>query len=110
MANITPKLLYIGNTVASNVYSVSNTVGNYSIIKSVNACNTTDVSNATISIHILKDGAAPSSNNKILSNANVIKNDVLYYNTSIVIPANSNLYVSSTSSTITFAISGVEYA
>jgi hypothetical protein len=110
MANLTPKSFYLGNSTASNVYTVANTVGNYSIIKSINICNTSDAANATVSIHILTAGASPANNNKIISNANVIKNDVLYYNTSIVVPANSNVYVGSSNSSITFNISGVEYA
>jgi len=110
MANLTPKLLYLGNDTAANVYSVSSTSGNYTIIKSINICNTSNTADASASLHILTDGAAPSSGNKIISNANVIKDDVLYYNTSIVVPANSNIYVSSTSSTLVFTISGVEYA
>jgi hypothetical protein len=110
MPNLTPKVMYIGNDIASNVYSVANVSNNYSIIKSINICNTSNVANATASIHILVNGAAPAANNKIISNANVIKNDVLYYNTSIVLPANSNIYVSSSSNTLTFTISGVQYA
>lgn len=110
MANLKPKLMYKGNDVAANVYSVANVANNYSIIKSINICNTSNTANATASVHILTDGESPAANNKIISNANVIKNDVLYYNTSIVIPANSNVYISSSSNTITFAISGVEYA
>jgi hypothetical protein len=110
MANLAPKLLYIGNDTAANVYSVANTSGNYTIIKSINICNTSNVANATASVHILSNGDAPSSNNKIISNANVIKDDVLYYNTSIVVPENSNVYVASSANTLTFTISGVEYA
>jgi hypothetical protein len=110
MANLTPKSFYLGNSTASNVYTVANTVGNYSIIKSINICNTSDAANATVSIHILTAGASPANNNKIISNANVIKSDVLYYNTSIVVPVNSNVYVSSSNSSVTFNISGVEYA
>jgi len=110
MANLVPKSLYLGNSTGSNVYTVANTVGNYSIIKSINICNTSDTANATADIHILIAGAAPGNNNKIISNANIIKSDVLYYNTSIVVPANSNVYVASSNSTITFNISGVEYA
>jgi hypothetical protein len=110
MANLTPKSFYLGNSTASNVYTVANTVGNYSIIKSINICNTSDTANATADIHILVAGASPLANNKIISNANIIKNDVLYYNTSIVVPANSKVYVASSNSSITFNISGVEYA
>ena len=110
MATLKPKLFYQGNDTAANVYSVANVSTDYSILKSINVCNTSNTANATASIHILTDGAAPDSSNKIISNANVIKNDVLYYNTSIVVPANSNVYVSSSSNTVTFTISGVEYA
>jgi hypothetical protein len=110
MANLKPKLFYLGNDTAANAYVVSNTSGNYSIIKSINICNTSNTANATASVHILTDGAAPAANNKVISNANVIKNDVLYYNTSIIVPANSNVYISSSSNTVTFTISGVEYA
>ncbi len=110
MANLVPKSLYLGNSTGSNVYTVSNTTGNYTIIKSINICNTSDTANATVSIHILTAGASPANNNKIISNANVIKSDVLYYNTSIVVPVNSNVYVSSSNSSVTFNISGVEYA
>lgn len=110
MANLKPKLMYQGNDTAANVYSVANTVGNYSIIKSINICNTSNTANYSASIHILIDGETPSSNNKLISNATVIKDDVLYYNTSVVLPANSNIYISSTSNTLTFTISGVEYA
>lgn len=110
MANLTPKSFYLGNSTAANVYSVSNTVGNYSIIKSINICNTSNASNATADVHILVAGAAVAASNKIISNATVIKNDVIYYNTAIVVPANSNIYVASSSNTITFSINGVEYA
>jgi hypothetical protein len=110
MANLVPKSFYLGNTTGSNVYTVANTAGNYSIIKSINICNTSNTDNATADVHILIAGATAAANNKIISNAVVIKNDVLYYNTSIVIPANSNVYVASSNSALTFNISGVEYA
>lgn len=110
MANLVPKSFYLGNTTASNVYTVANTAGNYSIIKSINICNTSNTTNATADIHILVGADTVASNNKIISNAVVIKNDVLYYNTSIVIPANSKIYVASSNNSLTFNISGVEYA
>jgi hypothetical protein len=110
MANLTPKNLYIGNSTGGNVYTTANVITNYSIIKNINICNTDSAANATASVHILVDGAAPSSDNKIISNIPVVRSDVLYYNTSIVVPANSKIYVSSSNSLVTFAISGVEYA
>ena len=111
MPSLTPKSFYHGNAATANVYSVANTAGNYSIIKVINICNASSAANATASIHILEDGASPAANNKIISNANVIKDDVLYYNTSIVVPANSNIYIAASSNTdLIFNISGVEYA
>lgn len=110
MAQLLPKNFYTGNATAANVYTVANTLNYYSIIKNINICNTSNSANATASIHLLTDGAAPSNDNKIISNAIVILSDVLYYNTSIVVPANTKIYVSSNSSSLTFSISGVEYA
>ncbi len=110
MANLTPKSFYIGNQSASNAYTTANTVGNYSIIKNINLCNATS-SNAVCSVHILVGGASPAANNKIVSNVNVLANNVVYYNTSVVVPANSKIYIDQvTANAITFTISGVEYA
>jgi hypothetical protein len=112
MPTLTPKNFFIGSNVGagSNVYTVANTVGNYSIIKNINLCNTT-ASNATCSIHLLVDAATVGNSNKIVSNVNVLANDVVFYNTSIVIPANSKIHITQvTANAITFAISGIEYA
>jgi hypothetical protein len=55
--------------------------------------------------------ATAAANNKIISNVNVLANNVVYYNTSIVVPANSKIYVDQvTANAVTFTISGVEYA
>ncbi len=68
MANLTPKSFYIGtSSTGTNAYTTANTVGNYSIIKNINLCNTTS-SNAVCSIHILVGAATPAANNKIISN------------------------------------------
>jgi hypothetical protein len=109
MPALTPKLMYIGNDSTANAYSVANVANNYSIIKSINICNAT-ANSASASIHILVAGASPAANNKIISNAEVLGNNVLYYNTSIVIPSNSNVYIAQSSTDLTFTISGVEYA
>jgi len=112
MASLTPKSFYVGSDVGAgaNVYTVANTAGNYSIIKNINLCNTT-ASNAVCSIHLLVNGATVANSNKIVSNVSVLSNNVVFYNTSIVIPANSSIHVTQvTANAITFAISGVEYA
>jgi hypothetical protein len=110
MPSLTPKNFCHANAATANVYTVANTAGNYSIIKVINVCNTSNA-NATANVHILVDGASAAANNKIISNANVIGDDVLFYNTSIVMPANSKIHVSASSNTaLVFNISGVEYA
>jgi len=41
----------------------------------------------------------------------VLSNNVVFYNTSVVIPANSKLHVDQvTANAVTFTVSGVEYA
>lgn len=111
MANLTPKSFYIGTSSAgANIYTTANTVGNYSIIKNINLCNTTGT-NAVCTIHILVGAASPGADNKILNNVNVLSNNVVFYNTAVVIPANSKLHVNQvTANAVTFTISGVEYA
>lgn len=108
MAGLTPKLLYIGDATASNVYTSNSNANSYTIIKNINICNTTS-SNAVVSLHILQTGQSAVSNNKIISNINVEANNVTYYNTSIVLPSNTSIYLSQASSSTTVAISGVEY-
>jgi len=112
MSNLTPKSLYIGSDVGggTNVYTVPNIAGNYAIIKNINLCNTT-ASNAVCSIHLLVNGVAAANSNKIISNVSVNLNNVVFYNTSIVVPANSSIHITQvTANAVTFAISGVEYA
>jgi len=109
MASLTPKSLYIGNASSGNIYTTANVSGNYTIIKSINICNTTS-SDDVCSIHLLVGAATAAANNKVISNATVHANNVLYYNTAIVVPANSKIYVSQSSTNCTFNLSGVEYA
>ena len=110
MANLTPKLLYLGADTAANVYTVSNNAGSYSIIKNINICNITS-SSATCNVHILVSGvSAAANNNAILKSFTVAPNETVAYNGIVVLPANSNLYVSQASASITLSISGVEYS
>ena len=108
MAGLAPKLLYIGSGNSSNVYTASTTVNAYTIIKNINICNT-DTANTVCSIHLLTSGQTASTSNKIISNINILGNNVVYYNTSIVMPANSALFLSQSGSNATVTISGVEY-
>lgn len=108
MASLTPKLLYIGNGNSSNVYTANATANSYTIIKNINICNTTAV-NTYVSIHLLTSGQSAAANNKIISNVNIVGNNVTFYNTSIIMPSNSSIYLTQTGSDATVAISGVEY-
>lgn len=110
MANLTPKLLYIGADTGANVYTVSSNTGSYAIIKNMNICNVTG-STATCNVHVLVSGvSAAANNNAILKSFTVAPNETVAYNGIVVLPANSNLYISQAAANITFSISGVEYA
>jgi hypothetical protein len=110
MANLTPKLLYLGAATGANVITVSNNAGSYSIIKNINLCNITS-SAATCNVHLLVSGvSAAANNNAILKSFTVAPNETVAYNGIVVLPANSNLYVSQANANITLSISGVEYA
>jgi hypothetical protein len=55
--------------------------------------------------------SAAANNNAILKSFTVAPNETIAYNGIVVLPANSNLYVSqANSASITLSISGVEYA
>lgn len=107
MPSLTPKLLYIGNSTGANVYTSNTNANSYTIIKNINVCATTG-SNTTITVHILQPSQSANANNKIISNALVEGNNVTFYNTSIIVPSNSSIYVSH-GGNATIAISGVEY-
>ena len=109
MASIIPKLLFIGNTQAGNVYTAPTTEGSYSIVKSVNICNTSS-SPTSFSINLVEPGQALSTNNAILANIDISAGNVFSYETSIVVPSGSSLNISQPNNNLTFTISGVEYA
>ena len=109
MANLTPKLLYIGADTAANVVTVSSNVGSYAIVKNINLCNFTS-SAATCDVHLLVSGVSAANNNAILKSFTVAPNETIAYNGIVVLPANSNLYLSQANASITLSVSGVEYA
>ena len=110
MANLTPKLLYLGAATGANVYTVSSNTGSYSIVKNMNICNVTS-SSATCSVHVLLSGVSASANNNaILSSFTVAPNETVAYDGIFVLPANSKIYISQPAANLTFSISGVEYA
>jgi hypothetical protein len=108
MANLTPKLLYIGAATASNVYTVSNLDESYSIVKNINICNVTSNS-ATCSLHLILSGQSVADNNAVLKSFIVSPNETISYTGAIVLPPDSSLYLSQASASITLSISGVEY-
>lgn len=109
MANLTPKNLYIGNDSGMNVYYVSSMSNSYSIIRNINICNTGN-SVAYCNIHIVPLSGTSLSNNKALSNFPIQIGETVSYDSAIVMPAGSSIFVSSSPNTITYIISGVEYS
>lgn len=108
MATLTPKLLYIGNSQSGNIYTASTTTGSYTIIKSINVCNTSSAPQE-FSINLITPGASVNNASVIVGDIAMAANVVFVYETSIVMPAGSSIYVSQGSTDLTFTISGVEY-
>ena len=109
MGILQPKQLYFGDDRNSNVYTVSNTSGSYSIIKNISICST--VNNSIISVHILSSAGTPSGNNKILSNVVISPDQTITYESSIVLQQGQKIHVASgNTDTFTTLISGVEYS
>ena len=104
-----PKLLYIGNAGNAPVYTAPTSTGSYTIIKHINAANTSNDS-STFSLFLVTPGSFPIPANAMLFDAEVSSKNVLAYDTSIVIPENTSIFLSQPSATITLIISGVEYA
>jgi hypothetical protein len=109
MANLLPKNLYIGNDTASNVYTVSNTAGSYSIVRNINICNVTATA-ATCDIHLLGSAGTPGNNNAILKTFAVAANETISYDAGIVLDVGQKIHVVNASNKCTFTISGVEYS
>ena len=109
MANLLPKNLYIGNDTASNVYTVSNTAGSYSIVRNINICNVTGTA-TTCDIHLLASAGTPGNNNAILKTFTVNANETISYDAGIVLDAGQKVYVVNANNKCTFTISGVEYS
>lgn len=107
MANLEPKLLYIGNDTADTVYTVSSNVGSYAIVRNINLCNTSNT-DTTFTMHLVVSGS-PGANNKIISDIKVPANDVVVSEGTYVLNAGSSLYASQPTSNVTVAISGAEY-
>jgi len=107
MARLVPKLLFIGNTQAGSIYNTPTDEGSYSIVKSINVCNTSSASQS-FSINLVQGGGSVGTNNAILGNIVMSGGNVFSYETSIVLPAGSSLHISQPGTDLTFTISGVE--
>jgi hypothetical protein len=108
MAALVPSLLYIGNDTIGSIYDSPEAAGSYAIIKSINGTNTSNAT-TTFSLHILVGGAEAANSNKILNEAELTVGNTLAYDTSIVVPAASSLYITQPGNAVTVTISGVEY-
>lgn len=109
MASLTPKLLYVGNGNNSNVYSVSNTAGSYTILRNINICNTT--TNAVVcSLYLISEAGTPSNNNAVLKDFALTSSETISYDAGVVMDSGYKLHVVNANSACTFTISGVEYS
>jgi len=105
---LTPKRLYIGNDTASNVYTASSNVGSYTIIRTINVCNTS-ATDKTFSLNLIPASGTAGANNKVISNVTVPANDVIHSDSVYVLNAGEALYYDPTDSNLTLTVSGVEY-
>lgn len=108
MAGIIPKLLFLGNIKMGNAYTAPAPSGSYAIVKSINVCNTGSASEA-FSVNLVLPGSSAALSNAILGNVVLTGQNVFSYETSIVVPQGSSLYISQPANNLTFTISGVEY-
>lgn len=108
MASIIPTLLFIGNTQSGSIYSAPSSAGSYSIVKSINVCNISTATEA-FSLNLVTAGGTSNTANAILGNITLSGGNVFSYETSIVMPAGSQLFISQPNTNLTFTISGVEY-
>jgi|SRR6056300_154499 hypothetical protein len=108
MAEIVPKLLYIGNLQMGNAYTAPSASGSYAIVKSINVCNT-GTANETFTANLVLPGNTNGVQNKILADVVLSGSNTFSYETSIVVPAGSSIYLSQPTNNLTFTISGVEY-
>lgn len=104
-----PRLLYIGNASNNTVYTSPTSTGSYTIIKHINAANTSN-EDSSFSLFLVTPGSFAVPANAMLFDAEVSSKNVLAYDTSIVIPSNTSIFLSQPLGTITLIISGVEYA
>jgi hypothetical protein len=109
MPSFQPKVLFIGNSNASNIYTVTNVANNYTIIKNINICNIDTATARSVSINILPPATSAAANNIYISNVLVPPNDILQIDSTFVIQAGYSIYITH-GGNITTTISGVEYS
>lgn len=111
MASLTPKTLYVGNGTGAgaNIYTVSNTSGNYTIVKSINICNANTSSTRTVILNIIAPSGTAGSDNLYLSNMALVSNESLQIDTTLILSNGYSIYANVASDVI-ITISGVEYA
>jgi len=105
---LTPKRLYIGNDTATNVYTASSNAGSYTIIRTINVCNTS-ATDKTFSLNIIPSGGSAGVANKVISSVTVPANDVIHSDSVYVLNAGDALYFDPADSNLTLAVNGVEY-
>jgi hypothetical protein len=108
MASLTPKTLYVGNTSGANVYTVSSTSGDYSIVRNINICNANTTTAKTITLHLIAPSGSAAEDNRYLSALTINANDSVQIDTGLVLSNGYSIYISHTGN-VTATITGVEY-
>lgn len=109
MSTLKPKNLYVGVPANTTVYTSSANVGDYTIIKLINVCNSNTSASKNFTMHVLTPGDnTATANNIVISNFSVPPNNFIQIDTSLVLDSNSSIYITHTGN-VSFAISGVEY-
>lgn len=109
MANLTPKLLYVGNETGANVYTASNSTGSYAIVKSITICNTSNTS-ATFDLHLLGASGVPGNNNAVFKSFNINSYETISIDSVVVLDSGHKIHLINANNKCTFTISGAEYS
>lgn len=108
-ATLTPTVLYRGQpaSTTTTLYTVTNTVGKYAIIKNIMICNPT-ASAATISVASVASGGSESDANRFMKDVPVAAKTTIQMDVTLVLGQNESLRATaSASTTLTVLVSGV---
>lgn len=106
---LAPVVMYRGQPAATSttLYTVTNTLGKYAIVKNIVICNVTS-SSATINIASVATGGSESDANRFMKNATIPGYGTVIFDMSMVLAQNESLRATaSAATTLTLVVSGV---